>query len=98
MSMFYEVDVDKLKKHYDELIRLEDWIPGHVNMYLPPEISLKLGSKVRNKDLWWRRIMHHKVHNETYNWESLDELWDWEDERFMEKYPQFAYLFTKVDP
>ncbi len=96
MVMPYEVDVDKLKKHYDELIRLEDWIPEDIEMWLPAEVSLKLGSKVRNKDLWWDRIMRHKVFSETSKM-SGPALLELEDERFMEKYPQFAYLFTKVE-
>ena len=95
--MSYMVDGEKLKKHYDELIRLEDWIPFHIIMKLPIDVGIKLGSKVRNKNRYENRMYRHKVHNETSSLDGPD-LLKWEDERFMEKYPQFAYLFTKVDP
>jgi hypothetical protein len=55
--MSYMVDGEKLKKHYDELIRLEDWIPSDVHMWLPAEVSLKLGSKAKNKNLRAKKIM-----------------------------------------
>ena len=95
--MSYMVDGEKLKKHYEELIRLEDWVPFHIRMRLPTDGSIRLGSKVRNRNLYNKRMYRHKVHNETSSLDGPD-LLKWEDERFMEKYPQFAYLFTKVNP
>jgi hypothetical protein len=93
----YDIDKERLKYYYDELISLEDWIPFHIDMYLPVEVSLKLGSKAKNKNLRAERLWKHKIHNETYDWNSLYDIYNWEDDRFIEKYPMFTPLFIRVD-
>ena len=46
----YEINKTVLKEFYEELMALEDWIPFEIKSSLPLEISMKLGSKVKNKD------------------------------------------------
>lgn len=47
----YKVNKNELKKYFQDLIELEDWIPYIIRMELPKGYSLKLGKNATNKDL-----------------------------------------------
>ena len=88
----YEINKTVLKEFYEEFMALEDWIPFEIKSSLPLEISMKLGSKVKNKDLWWNKIMEHQRAN------PYDDYYDyinWEIESFLSKYPYFKPIFIK---
>ncbi|MDO5824352.1 heat-shock protein [Methanobrevibacter sp.] len=88
----YEIDSQKLEEFYDDLISLEDWIPFEIKSSLPIEIAIKIGSKVKNKDLWWDRLMKHQRAN--YGEDYYDYI-NWEIETFLRKYPYFKPIFIK---
>lgn len=47
----YKVNKNELKKYFQDLTELEDWIPYIIRMELPKGYSLKLGKNATNKDL-----------------------------------------------
>lgn len=59
----YKVNKNELKKYFQDLIELEDWIPYIIRMELPKGYSLKLGKNATNKDLLSKRLLEHKIEN-----------------------------------
>lgn len=51
----YKVNKNELKKYFQDLTELEDWIPYKIRMELPKGYSLKLGKNATNKDLLSKR-------------------------------------------
>ena len=66
--------------------------PSYDSNVLPPEIALTIGSEVKNKDLWWARIMKHQRAN--YGDDYYDYI-NWEIESFLNKYPYFKPIFVE---
>lgn len=91
----YKVNKKVLETFYEELIRLEDWVPFIIVMNLPGYIEDQLGTKVNNKKRWWKRIMKHKVEQETSNKGFQEGLND-EVDVFLNKYPKFRSIFEDV--
>ncbi|MDO5849759.1 MAG: heat-shock protein [Methanobacteriaceae archaeon] len=90
----YKVNKNILENFWNDLIKLEDWIPFIIVMNLPGHIEDQLGSKVKNKKRWWKRIMEHKVESETSNKGFQEGLND-EVEEFLKKYPNYKMIFKK---
>ena len=88
----YEINVEKLKEFYNDFKSLEDWIPHLIQMYLPVEVAVTVGSEVKNKDLWWDRIMAHQRANP---YEDYYDYINWEIESFLAKYTYFGPIFIK---
>ena len=81
----------ELKEFYNDFKSLEDWIPHLIQMYLPVEVAVTVGSEVKNKDLWWDRIMAHQRANP---YEDYYDYINWEIESFLAKYPYFGPIFS----
>ena len=53
----YKVNKNELKKYFQDLTELEDWIPYIIRMELPKGYSLELGKNATNKDLLSARFI-----------------------------------------
>ena len=91
----YKVNKNELKKYFQDLIELEDWIPYIIRMELPKGYSLKLGKNATNKDLLSKRLLEHKIENSRSTMNG-PELMDYEIDIFIRKYPYFTSLFDKL--
>ena len=88
----YEVVPEKIDEY------LEDWIPSEVRRAFytkSPECmdALHSGSKVKNKKLWWKRLMEHQRENRGIGFFNYI---NWEIETFIRKYPYFSPLFVEI--
>lgn len=92
----YKVIPEKLDEYFEDLLTLEDWIPSEIKVFLPNEriFALQSGDKVKNKELWWKRLMEHQRENNSMGF--LDYI-NWEIETFIKKYPYFSPLFVEIE-
>ena len=91
----YKVNKNELKKYFQDLIELEDWIPYIIRMELPKGYSLKLGKNATNKDLLSKRLLEHKLENSRSTMNG-HKLMDYEIDIFIRKYSYFTSLFDKL--
>ena len=91
----YKVNKNELKKYFQDLTELEDWIPYIIRMELPKGYSLKLGKNATNKDILSKRLLEHKIENSRSTMDG-PELMDYEIDIFIRKYPYFTSLFDKL--
>lgn len=91
----YKVNKNELKKYFQDLTELEDWIPYIIRMELPKGYSLKLGKNTTNKDLLSKRLLEHKLENSRSTMNG-HKLMDYEIDIFIRKYPYFTLLFDKL--
>ena len=91
----YKVNKNELKKYFQDLTELEDWIPYKIRMGLPKGYSLKLGKNATNKDLLSKRLLEHKLENSRSTMNG-HKLMDYEIDIFIRKYPYFTSLFDKL--
>ena len=91
----YKVNKNELKKYFQDLTELEDWIPYIIRMELPKGYSLKLGKNATNKDLLSKRLLEHKLENSRSTMND-HKLMDYEIDIFIRKYSYFTSLFDKL--
>ena len=91
----YKVNKNELKKYFQDLTELEDWIPYKIRMELPKGYSLKLRKNAANKDLLSKRLLEHKIENSRSTMNG-HKLMDYEIDIFIRKYPYFTSLFDKL--
>ena len=91
----YKVNKNELKKYFQDLTELEDWIPYIIRMELPKGYSLKLGKNATNKDLLSKRLLEHKLENSRSTMNG-HKLIDYEIDIFIRKYSYFTSLFDKL--
>ena len=91
----YKVNKNELKKYFQDLTELEDWIPYKIRMELPKGYSLKLGKNATNKDLLSKRLLEHKLENSRSTMNG-HKLMDYEIDIFIRKYSYFTSLFDKL--
>ena len=91
----YKVNKNELKKYFQDLTELEDWMPYKIRMELPKGYSLKLGKNATNKDLLSKRLLEHKLENSRSTMNG-HKLMDYEIDIFIRKYPYFTSLFDKL--
>ena len=91
----YKVNKNELKKYFQDLTELEDWILYIIRMELPKGYSLKLGKNATNKDLLSKRLLEHKLENSRSTMNS-HKLMDYEIDIFIRKYSYFTSLFDKL--
>ena len=84
----YKVNKNELKKYFQDLTELEDWIPYIIRMELPKGYSLKLGKNATNKDLLSKRLLEHKLENSRSTMNG-HKLMDYEIDIFIRKYSYF---------
>lgn len=91
----YEVVPEKLDEYFEDLLSLEDWVPFEIKVFLPLEYAtaLQSGSKVKNRNLWWKRLMEHQRANP---YDDYFDYMNWEIETFIRKYPYFSPLFVEI--
>ena len=87
----YKVNKNELKKYFQDLTELEDWIPYIIRMELPKGYSLKLGINATNKDLLSKRLLEHKLENSRSTMNG-PELMDYEIDIFIRKYSLFHII------
>ena len=91
----YKVNKNELKKYFQDLTELEDWIPYIIRMELPKGYSLKLGKNATNKDLLSKRLLEHKLENSRSTMNG-HKIMDYEIDIFIRKYSYFTSLFDKL--
>ena len=91
----YKVNKNELKKYFQDLTELEDWIPYIIRMELPKGYSLKLGKNATNKELLSKRLLEHKLENSRSTMNG-HKLMDYESDIFIRKYSYFTSLFDKL--
>ena len=91
----YKVNKNELKKYFQDLTELEDWIPYIIRMELPKGYSLKLGKNATNKDLLSKRLLEHKLENSRSTMNG-HKLMDYEIDIFIRKFSYFTSLFDKL--
>ncbi len=91
----YKVNKNELKKYFQDLTELEDWILYIIRMELPKGYSLKLGKNATNKDLLSKRLLEHKLENSRSTMNG-HKLMDYEIDIFIRKYSYFTSLFDKL--
>ena len=91
----YKVNKNEIKKYFQDLTELEDWIPYIIRMELPKGYSLKLGKNATNKDLLSKRLLEHKLENSRSTMNG-HKLMDYEIDIFIRKYSYFTSLFDKL--
>ena len=91
----YKVNKNELKKYFQDLTELEDWIPYIIRRELPKGYSLKLGKNATNKDLLSKRLLEHKLENSRSTMNG-HKLMDYEIDIFIRKYSYFTSLFDKL--
>ena len=87
----YKVNKNELKKYFQDLTELEDWIPYIIRMELPKGYSLKLGKNATNKDLLSKRLLEHKLENSRSTMNG-HKLMDYEIDIFIRKYSHFIII------
>ena len=92
----YKVNKNELKKYFQDLTELEDWILYIIRMELPKGYSLKLGKNATNKDLLSKRLLEHKLENSRSTMNG-HKLMDYEIDIFIRKYSYFTSLFDKLE-